>query len=46
MTDRAYCVLVDERVEKDLRGVPEYILDKFVKILGELKMIKQIKDLE
>ncbi len=38
MTDRVlYRVLVDERVKKDLRGVPGYIIDKFIMILGELE---------
>ena len=32
-----YHVLVDERVEKDLRGVPRHIIDKFVIILDELE---------
>lgn len=30
-------VLVDERVEKDLRGILRHVIDKFVRILDELE---------
>jgi len=30
-------VLVDERVEKDLKKAPNHIIDKFIKVLDELE---------
>ena len=33
-----YEVQVDERVTKDLKAVPEYIIDKFIEILDELEI--------
>jgi len=31
-------VLVDERVEKDLKSVPKYIIKKFIAVLDELEI--------
>ncbi len=31
-----YEVLIDERVEKDLEGIPKYVVEKFLKLLDEL----------
>lgn len=33
-----YHVLVDKRAEKDLKRVPEHIIDKFSKIIDELEI--------
>jgi mRNA interferase RelE/StbE len=37
-SDGLYHVLVDKRAEKDLKKIPEYIADRFSRILDELEI--------